>query len=176
MKLTRQQLRLMIPNATDFNIGRYLEPINTTLERFEINTPLRIAAFIAQVTHESGSLKYNEEIASGLAYEGRLDLGNKVKGDGKKFKGRGLIQLTGRANYTAFSKFCGRDLVSGPSLVANPDLSALAAGWFWDSRKLNTLADSGDFKSITKRINGGYNGLADRIKHYTRCKSVLNVT
>jgi putative chitinase len=175
MILTRQQLKSMVPFAKEYLIDRYLEPINKTLTAFEINTPKRIAAFIAQLAHESGSFRYYEEIADGHDYEGRKDLGNIVKGDGKRFKGRGLIQLTGRNNYRSFSNFCNIDFVSTPSLVAEPKYSALAAGWFWNRAGLNDLADRDDFKGITKRINGGYNGLADRSKHWIRCKSVLNV-
>ena len=173
--LTRQQLRLMVPYAKEFNIDKYLGPINDTLTLFEINTPKRIAAFIAQLVHESGSFKYHEEIADGHAYEGRKDLGNIIKGDGKRFKGRGLIQLTGRANYESFGKYVGVDFLSVPSLVAQPKYSALAAGWYWDRARLNEYADRDDFKSITKKINGGYNGLNDRIKHWQKCKAVLNV-
>lgn len=176
MKLTRQQLKIMVPNAKDYNIDKYLGPINNTLEQFEINTPKRVAAFIAQITHESGSFRYHEEIADGHQYEGRKDLGNTQKGDGKRFKGRGLIQLTGRANYTAFAKFCGKDVVTTPTLVANPDLAALAAGWFWDSKDLNDLADRGDFKMMTRKINGGLNGYADRLKNWQRAKNVLGIT
>lgn len=174
--ITRQQLQAMMPFAKSVNIDKYLEPLNDVMERFEINTPKRIAAFIAQLAHESGSLKYSEEIADGHAYEGRKDLGNTEKGDGKRFKGRGLIQLTGRANYTKFAQFCRRDVVKFPQLVSNPDLSALVSGWFWDRANLNNYADRDDFKGITRRINGGLNGYEDRLKHWTRCKSVLNVT
>lgn len=165
----------MLPFAKEYNIDKYLEPLNDTLVQFEINTPERVAAFVAQLAHESGSFRYHEEIADGHAYEGRKDLGNTQKGDGKKFKGRGLIQLTGRANYESFGKYVGVDFTSTPSLVAQPKYSTLAAGWFWDRSKLNSYADKADFKTITKKINGGYNGLADRIKHWQRCKAVLNV-
>lgn len=174
--ITRQQLKLMVPYAKDVNIDKYLDPINDTLKKFDISTPKRIAAFIAQLVHESGGFKYHEEIADGHAYEGRKDLGNIIKGDGKKFKGRGLIQLTGRANYNAFGLYVDADLTTNPELVATPKYSALAAGWFWDRANLNSLADKDDFKGITKKINGGYNGLADRIKHWQKCKSVLNVS
>jgi putative chitinase len=175
MRLTRQQLKSMVPLAKDYRIDALIEPINDTLEMFEINTPKRVAAFIAQVAHESGSFRYSEEIADGHAYEGRKDLGNTEKGDGKRFKGRGLIQLTGRANYRDFGRGVGIDFLGIPSLVAVPKYSALAAGWYWNTRKLNSYADKDDFKGLTKRINGGYNGLADRMKHWQRAKSVLNI-
>ena len=175
MVITKQQLKLMLPYAKEYNIDKYLDPLNDTLVQFEINTPERFAAFIAQLAHESGSIRYHEEKADGHAYEGRKDLGNIEKGDGKKFKGRGLIQLTGRKNYKLFSDYLGIDFISSPSLVAQPKYSVLAAGWYWDRNKLNDYADRGDFKTLTKKINGGYNGLADRIKHWQRCKAVLNV-
>lgn len=175
MILTKEQLKKMVPNAKDFRIDQYLGPINKALQEFGITTPKQVAAFIAQVAHESGSFRYSEEIASGEAYEGRKDLGNVVPGDGKKYKGRGLIQLTGRANYKAFSEFAKIDFVSTPSLLAQPQFSAMAAGWFWWKNNLNKLADKDDFKGITKRINGGYNGLEDRLNHWKKTKSVLNI-
>ncbi len=175
MILTRQQLKSMVPLAKDYRIDQLLGPINDTLAMFNINTPKRVAAFISQVAHESGSFRYSEEIADGHAYEGRKDLGNIIKGDGKRFKGRGLIQLTGRANYLDFGRSVGIDFIGIPSLVAVPKYSALAAGWFWNSRKLNDYADRDDFKGLTKRINGGLTGLADRQKYWIRAKSVLNV-
>lgn len=165
----------MAPNAKPLNIDKYLKPINDTLALYQIDTPIRIASFIAQLIHESGSFRYSEEIADGSAYEGRKDLGNIKPGDGKRFKGRGLIQLTGRANYTSFGRYIGFDFISIPSKLSEPGYSALAAGWFWNTRGLNDLADRGDFRGITKRINGGYNGLNDRIKHFNRCKAILNI-
>lgn len=148
------------------------------MEKYEINTPLRQAHFIAQILHESGSFRYREEIASGAAYEGRKDLGNTKKGDGKRFKGRGLIQLTGRANYEAYGKSLGREseILSNPKLVAEEDeLNVDVAGWFWDRAKLNALADKDDLKAITRRINGGYTGLADRKAFLERAKKELLV-
>lgn len=174
--ITKEQLKAMMPYATTVNIDKYLNGINQTVVKYDISTSRRIAAFLAQLAHESGSLKYGVEIASGEAYEGRKDLGNTELGDGKRFKGRGLIQLTGRANYTAISKALGVDFVSTPSLLEKPEYSTLAAGWFWDRAKLNVLADKDDFKGITKKINGGLNGIDDRMKHWDRIKSVLNVT
>ena len=175
MILTKEQLKAMLPYAKDSNIDKYLSPLNITLDKFGINTPKRIAAFIAQLAHESGSFKYVEEIASGKAYEGRKDLGNTEPGDGVKFKGRGLIQITGRANYKAVGDALQYDFINNPEHLEKPGAAVMSAGWFWNSRKLNDYADRDDFKGITKRINGGYNGLEDRIKHWQRCKDVLNV-
>jgi putative chitinase len=146
------------------------------MDKYFIVTPARIAAFLAQLAHESGSFRYVREIASGTAYEGRKDLGNVNPGDGVKFKGRGLIQLTGRSNYEAFKKQFGVDVVANPVLVEQPYYATLAAGWFWDKKKLNALADLGTeagFKSITKKINGGLNGYEDRLMHWARCRSAL---
>lgn len=173
--ITNDQLKAMMPFATDSNIKRYIQPLNDTLVKYNINTPQRIASFLAQLAHESGSLKYSREIASGEAYEGRKALGNTEPGDGKRFKGRGLIQLTGRLNYLAISKALGVDFISTPSLLEEPNYATLSAGWFWNKNNLNLLADKDDFKGITKKINGGFNGLDDRIKHWNRIKTVLNI-
>lgn len=142
-------------------------------ERYAINTPLRLAHFLAQIAHESGSLRYVEEIASGKAYEGRADLGNTHEGDGPKYKGRGLIQLTGRANYEEYSKYSGIDYVTNPEWLKRPEDAVAVTCWFWGQRGLNKRADEDDLKGVTRRINGGYNGLADREQLLNRAKKVL---
>jgi len=152
--LTVKELKQIAPYATQANAVKYVPLLNACFEKYGINTPLRVAHFLAQVLHESGSLKYCEEIASGADYEGRKSLGNVMPGDGKKFKGRGLIQLTGRANYTAYGKYIGEDLTKSPEKVAG-ELAVDVAGWFWSTRKLNELADKDDLHNITKRVNGG---------------------
>jgi predicted chitinase len=154
----------------------YLEPFSAALSEFGITTPARIAAFAAQVGHESADFKYMQEIASGSAYEGRRDLGNTQPGDGRKFKGRGPIQITGRANYLAAGKALGLPLTDSPELLAQPEHAFRAAAWFWKTHKLNELADrltlSGDaqdlqqFDRISRVINGGTNGRADRRRRY----------
>lgn len=158
----------------------FAKPLAEACEMFEINTPARIAAFLAQIAHESGSLLYVKEIASGKAYDtGRLakTLGNtpEADGDGQKYKGRGLIQITGLANYLKCSidLFGDNRLMKKPELLEQPTNAALSAAWFWGSRKLNSLADAGDFRKITLRINGGYNGLEDRLQFYSRAKQAL---
>lgn len=113
------------------------------------------------------------ELASGSAYEGRVDLGNVNFGDGVKYKGRGLIQVTGRANYAQVEKDLKIPCVENPELLESPENAALTAGWFWDSRKLNELADNSDFLRITKKINGGVNGIKDREELYGRALKVL---
>lgn len=171
--MTKENLSKILAFASSENINKFYQPLEETCERFGINTPKRQAAFIAQLAHESGSLKYVKELASGQAYEGRKDLGNIYPGDGPRFKGRGLIQLTGRTNYEKASQFFGVDFVKNPELIETPHYAAMIAGWFWDTRKLNQYADIKDFKKITKIINGGYNGLTDRQKHYDRACKIL---
>jgi predicted chitinase len=173
--ITRDQLAYIMRGAKTSDIDTFLLPINKIMTKYEINTPLRISHFLAQVGHESGSLRYKEEIASGRAYEGRADLGNTHPGDGVKFKGHGLIQLTGRLNHTDYANYVGdSDLIVNPKRIAlEPVHSAGAAAWFWMTRKLNPLADQDDIIKITKRINGGLNGLEDRRGYLQRAKKVL---
>jgi putative chitinase len=146
------------------------------MKKYSITTPLRMAHFVAQIAHETASFLYAEEIADGSAYEERTDLGNTVAGDGKRFKGRGLIQLTGRANYAQYGKDCGFDCVADPDRVAEDPLVAVdVACWYWNKRKINRLADADDVKAVTKAINGGYNGLDDRMEYLARAKGVLGL-
>lgn len=138
-----------------------------------ITTQARASFFIAQVCHESAGLYYREEIASGAAYNGRTDLGNYSPGDGPRFKGRGWIQLTGRNNYRAAGKALGLSLESNPTMASNNSaVMWRIAVWFWSTRNLNALADAGDFIGVTRRINGGTNGLADRQR---RLKAIRNI-
>lgn len=145
----------------------------------QINTRLRIAAFLAQIGHESGSLVYVKELggASYFAkYDERKELGNTEPGDGARFAGRGLIQVTGRANYMAASKalFADDRLLKMPELLEQPEWAAESAVWFWSSRNLNALADADRFTDLTKRINGGTNGLEDRKARYRQALKVLS--
>lgn len=158
-------------------IIRYFRPLLFVMDRYEIHEPLQKAHFLAQVGHESGELKYSEEIASGSAYEGRLDLGNVKKNDGAKFKGRGLIQLTGRNNYTKYSQYKGIDFTKGGEerIAAEAEYCADVAGWFWRINKLNPLADKDDLLTITKKVNGGTNGLKDRERLLKRAKFFLKI-
>jgi predicted chitinase len=133
-----------------------------------IDTPQRICHFMAQLAHESDSLHTCREYASGTKYEGREDIGNTEKGDGVRFRGRGLIQVTGRANHVAFTAWARKRYSDAPDFVREPEKleqfpwALLSAVWYWDSRGLNKFADKNDIRSITKKVNGGYNGLADR--------------
>jgi predicted chitinase len=171
--VTVEQLRKIMPALSQAKAEQYLPHLNRAMQEANITTKPRQAAFLAQLAHESGQFRYMEEIASGAAYEGRRDLGNTQPGDGKRFKGRGPIQLTGRANYTAASKALGIDLVNNPKRAADPDVGFRTAAWFWNTRNLNQYADAGNFREVTRRINGGYNGLADREAFYRRALNVL---
>lgn len=136
-------------------------------------SPNRLAHFMAQVGHESGGFRYMEEIASGQAYEARADLGNTEPGDGKRYKGRGPLQLTGRANYRKFGRTIGIDLERHPEIAAYPSVGLWIACQYWADRKLNALADADDVEAITKRVNGGFNGLADRKAYLAKMKALF---
>ncbi|MFL1391133.1 glycoside hydrolase family 19 protein [Pseudomonas tritici] len=176
MPITEQQLLQILPNAGR-QAGVFVPVLNTAMGKYGIVTRLRIAAFIAQVGHESGQLRGVREIwgptAQQAGYEGRAHLGNTVKGDGSKYRGRGLIQITGRANYAACGDALGLDLLSKPELLEQPQHAAMSAAWFWSTSGLNTLADQGEFVKITRRINGGLNGQADRQALYDKALKVL---
>jgi len=138
------------------------------MKKFGILTPIQRAHFLAQCAHESGGFRWVREFASGTAYEGRSDLGNTQKGDGVKFKGRGYIQLTGRANYTKFRGSVKDDVITDPILVETTYV-AQSAAWFWKTRDFNSIAvnDSVEtLQKVTKRVNGGYNGYEDRKKYF----------
>jgi putative chitinase len=183
---------------------KWLEPLNKTFEKYEINTPTRQAGFIGQCGHESANFKTLEEnlnySAKGLmatwpsrfptieiatqfernpekiankVYGGRADLGNTEDGDGWRFHGRGLIQLTGRSNYTVCGLALDRPFAEQPELVLEPENACLSAGWFFNKRGLNALADSEDWTTMTKRINGGTIGLQDRINKIHKAMDIL---
>ncbi|RDV24106.1 peptidoglycan-binding protein [Alteromonas aestuariivivens] len=143
------------------------------LHQYNIDSALRIAHFMGQVTHECAGFRTTEEFASGAAYENRADLGNTQKGDGKKYKGRGLIQLTGRFNYRKFGDLLGLPLEDKPEIAAEPLISLKIACEFWQHRKINAQADRDDLIAVTKLVNGGTNGLADRRKYLQRAKTEL---
>lgn len=176
MPITEQQLLRILPNAGR-QAGVFVSVLNTAMSKYGIVTVPRIAAFIAQIGHESGQLRHVREIwgptAQQAGYEGRADLGNTVKGDGSKYRGRGLIQVTGRANYAACGEALALDLINHPELLERPQHAAMSAAWFWSTKGLNTLADKGEFVKITRRINGGVNGLEDRQRLYTQALKVL---
>lgn len=170
--MTLDQLNQIMPHANS-RASLFLASLNAAMEEFEINTPSRQSAFIAQIGHESGQLHYVQEIASGKAYEGRKDLGNISPGDGILYKGRGLIQITGRENYAACMLALDINCLDQPDLLEFPENACRSAAWWWKNHGLNELADAGNFLRITKRINGGINGLADRQALYEVAKQVL---
>lgn len=163
--------------AAAMGAGQYAKPLEDVCIQFGIATALEKAHFLAQVAHESDGFRTATEYASGRAYEGRADLGNVQPGDGVRFKGRGLIQLTGRENYATFSHAMGQgDLfVRSPELVAQLPWAAVAAGWFWQRKGLNALANRDDVVAVTKRINGGTNGLEDRKLRLARAKKLFGL-
>ena len=176
MPITEQQLLQILPRA-GWRAGIFILGLNAAMSQYAIDTPHRVAAFIAQIGHESGQLVHVREIwgptAQQAGYEGRADLGNTVKGDGSRYRGRGLIQITGRANYTACGEALGLDLINHPDFLELPQHAAMSAAWFWSTRGLNALADRGEFVKITRRINGGLTGQDDRQALYDRALKVL---
>lgn len=177
-RLDADLLAMLYLRAGSEDVAEMVSRIVQVMDGREINTPLRRVHFLAQIGHESAELRFRAEIASGDAYEGRSDLGNTQPGDGRRFKGRGLIQLTGRANYSAYGRAIGREaeILAHPELIeTDPVLCVDVAGWFWGTHNLNALADADDLNTITKRINGGLNGLGDRTRLLTRAKSLIGV-
>ena len=177
--MTPQELIKIMPLAND-RVHTFAVPLTTAMTEYGIDTPQRKAAFLAQVAHESGSLKYVREIwgptPAQAGYEGRADLGNTEPGDGKRYLGRGLIQVTGRANYASAGIALGLPLVDHPELLEDPLNACRSAGWFWQSRRLNSYADRNMFATITKAINGGYNGLDDRLNHWLNARQGFGLT
>lgn len=158
---------------------RNVDAITAAMEEFGITTPARQAAFLANVGHESGGLHWATEIWGPTIpqqrYEGRRDLGNVQPGDGFRFRGRGWLQTTGRANYEALSKHLGVDYVADPDRLANPVDAARSAGYFWQSHNLSQYADAGDFLKVVRVINGGYNGLSERQMLWASAKAALGM-
>ncbi|MBI3183627.1 MAG: glycoside hydrolase family 19 protein [Myxococcales bacterium] len=168
-----EQLRGVMPNLGRDRAEAMLPLLNSAMEEAEINTPMRRAAFLAQLAHESGELRWFEELDSGRQYEGRRDLGNVEPGDGPRYKGRGPIQITGRSNYRNAGRALGLDLEGNPSLAAEPEVGFRTAAWYWNSRGINAPADGGDFDRTTYLVNGGTNGAAERRAYYRRALAVL---
>jgi putative chitinase len=178
-----QMLNIIGSTKLKDRVTAMIPGINLTLDKFEINTPLRIAHFLGQVLHESGGFRYLREIWGPTDAQKRYEppsslatrLGNTQKGDGARYMGRGVIQLTGRSNYAQFSKAMGVDFVAHPELVESPQYAVTAAGWYWSTRKINQWADKDDLLKVTRLVNGGTNGLADREKYMKKAKQVLGV-
>ncbi|WP_438301699.1 glycoside hydrolase family 19 protein [Pseudomonas sp. NMS19W] len=181
MPITQQQLLQILPNA-GANAGVFVPALNTAMQRYQIVGTKRVAAFIAQTGHESGQLRWVREIwgptDAQRGYEGRKDLGNTVSGDGRKFCGRGLIQITGRVNYAECGEALGLDLINHPELLELSQHAAMSAAWWWATHGLNTLADAGDNANIGSIINTGRrgrtpNGSAERQAFYEKALKVL---
>ena len=174
--MTPQQLAISTGARID-RATEWLPAIEAAMQEYEINTPARQAAFLAQIGHESGGLHWLVELwgptIAQQNYEGRADLGNTEPGDGYRFRGRGLLQTTGRHNYQRTGEALGVDLVAKPELLATPEYAARSAGWYWKTHKLNELADDGSFKLITRRVNGGLNGYEQRAELWEAAKEVL---
>jgi putative chitinase len=168
------QLLQIMPYAGQRRVATFIDPLVAAMAEFGITTLARQASFIAQIGHESGQLQYVRELASGDAYEGRKDLGNTSPGDGRRYQGRGLIQITGRANYAACGAALSLDLLAQPELLEQPVNACRSAAWFWRTHGLNELADAGDQVKVTRRINGGTNGLAERTALFAVAQRVLS--
>lgn len=201
--ITKEQLRKAIPDAKESSIEKYYEPLIAAMDYFKINNKKRIAAFLANLAHESAAFNTIEEnlnysaqrlmavfpkyfrgrnlnhyhrqpqkIAN-VVYANRMGNGDKASGEGWKYRGRGLIQLTGKTNYQMLGDAIDADIVSDPDWILTPEGATISAGWFWNSRKLNDLADREDLREITRKINGGYHGHDDRVRRYRHIRKVL---
>lgn len=178
--ITKEMIREIAPNSKEEIIFPLVGYLNEYMpdQKYQVNTWLRVCHFLAQAAHESDSFRTLEEYASGSAYEGRKDLGNTKKGDGVRYKGRGIFQLTGRANYRQIGNLIGEDLENNPELAETPKISVLTALEYWRSRNLNALADADDIMGITRKINGGTNGFNDRRRYLAKCRLAIpkNIT
>ena len=181
--ITQQTLTGIMPHLKPERRDAFLPHLQAAMEEFEVNTPLRQAAFLAQLAHESGEFRYMEEIWGPTAAQKRYEppsslarrLGNMEPGDGFRYKGRGPIQVTGRDNYRRYGGLLGLDLEAEPEQAATPEVGFRIAGLYWQKNGLNELADKEWFKTITKRINGGTNGLEDRRRYYERARTALGI-
>lgn len=183
-ELTLQQLQTAMPHATRARLQEFLKPINDTLAKYDINTPLRVAHFLAQIAWESGSLRYVEEIASGKDYDTGAkarQLGNtpQADGDGQRYKGRGLIQITGRTNYKLYGVVIGKDMENVTEknwlLLRQPRYAADSAGWFWKTHHLNERADRDEHTNITKIINGSTITAPKRLPYLRNAKIAVGL-
>lgn len=177
-EITKEQILAIMPNAKD-RVDKYLFWFNYYAEKYHINTKLRWIHFLSQIAHESGELKYTHELGKESYFKkyetGRLGrmLGNTQKGDGAKYKGRGFIQLTGRSNYAQFAKDSGVDVINRPDEVETAQLCVEVSAWYWDKRGCNEEADTDDLTKVTKKVNGGTNGLSSRKLYYQRAKLAI---
>lgn len=181
MEINPEKLGALYKHCPRARLGLFVEPLNQILPKYGVSTLPRLHMSLAQIGHESGELRYTSEIASGEAYEGRRDLGNSQPGDGKKYKGRGLIQLTGRRNYALASVALDLPLLENPELLTEPLYAVQVSAWFWQNTKLSEIADQNDlaaFRKISYRINGGReprdpNGWADRLRLWKLAQEIF---
>jgi putative chitinase len=177
MLITESMIRAIAPKSKAEIVSGIVPALNAELPKIGVTTPLRLAHFIAQAAHETAGFKtlteYWGPTPAQKRYEGRADLGNVKRGDGKRYMGRGIFQITGRANYKTIGAKLGLDLEGNPALAADPEVSVKTACEYWRSRGMNRLADADDMRAVTKRINGGYNGLADREAYLAKAKATL---
>ena len=177
MTITPDLIRALVPALSGERARTVAATLDEAARPAQITTPQRVAQFVAQLAHESAGFRYLEEIwgptAAQTRYEGRRDLGNTQPGDGFRFRGRGWIQLTGRHNYRLYGRLLGLPLEAQPDLAAQPAVAARIAATYWTQRNLNALADAGDFEGITRRINGGTNGLTERRAYLGRALAHL---
>lgn len=174
--ITAEQLGDIMPHCPTDKLDEYAARLSIAMTEAGIDTVARVAYFLGQVAHESGELRYWLELADGRAYERRHDLGNIEPGDGQRYRGRGPLQLTGRANYLEAGEALGVDLVGNADLAATPEYGFRIASWYWSKRQCNDTADRLDIEGTTKKINGGLNGLEDRRRHTARAMGVLTRT
>ncbi|MBU9765284.1 hypothetical protein FR943_15705 [Mycobacterium sp. TNTM28] len=172
--VTVEELREIVPELSQAKAEEMVGPLNEAMREGGMNTPQRQAAFLSQIAVESDRFNTYEEYADGSQYEGRTDLGNTEPGDGTKYKGRGVIQITGRYNYTQMSEDLGVDFVNHPELAATPEYAFKSAVWYWNNHDGNTVADGGNITDITRMVNGGTNNLAERTEYYNRGLQVLS--
>ena len=220
MLISLEQLEEILPHAKKENLEKYCDALNAAMEEFEINTPKRIAMFVAQVAHESGnfsavsenlnykaatlaacwpnrfavlgpdkkpikengklvptavanSIAGKPELIANLVYSARMGNGPAESGEGWLYRGRGLKQLTGKFNYEKCGASLGLDLISNPDLLLEPMAAARSAGWFWRANNLSTFADKGDLEGMTKKINGGLIGYAERKAKYDKVLAAI---
>jgi putative chitinase len=182
--LTPAKVSAIMPRLSDAKLALYYPHLVAAMAEWQIDTPARASAFLAQLAHESGELRWMQEIASGAAYDNRADLGNtrpeairiaKAHGTtpGRFWKGHGPIQITGYDNHLAVAGALGINCLTKPHLLTEPEYAFRGAGWFWDSRDLNELADEGEFRRVTRGVNGGVNGLKERVDYWLRAMRVL---
>ena len=175
MELTKEIILKIVPTANKELVSHLVPHFNTYFPQYDINTVNRISFFIGQCAEESASFRTLTEYASGAEYEGRKDLGNTHEGDGKRYKGRGIIQITGRFNYRKYGQILGLDLENNPELAKDPEVCVRVACEYWKSHSINKNADANDIVGATKKINGGTNGLSQRTAYIKKAQKIIKV-